>query len=59
MILVVDNSSLSSGLVPIGFKHATVQPPLKKPGHDQTVLVDFRPISKPLCISKASKEMHL
>ena len=44
--LKVINSSLSSGVVPVSFKHAVVQPLLKKPGLDPSVLANFRPISK-------------
>ena len=45
-LLEIINSSLSSGVVPKNFKHAVVQPLLKKPGLDPTVLTNFRPISK-------------
>lgn len=48
----VINSSLSSGVVPVNFKHAVVQPLLKKPGLDPTVLANFRPISKLPFLSK-------
>ena len=51
-VLAIINSSLSSGAVPVSFKHAVVQPLLKKPGLDQTVLANFRPISKLPFISK-------
>lgn len=37
------NSSLSSGVVPKNFKHAVVQPLIKKPGLDPVDLVNFRP----------------
>lgn len=40
------NSSLSSGVVPVSFKHAVVQPLIKKPGLDPAVMTNFRPISK-------------
>ena len=42
----VVNSSLLSGVVPAQYKHAVVQPLLKKPGLDPAVLTNFRPISK-------------
>ena len=51
-VLTIINSSLSSGVVPVSFKHAVVQPLLKKPGLDPTVLANFRPISKLPLISK-------
>ncbi len=40
------NSSLINGNVPVCFKHAVVQPLLKKPNLDCTVLSNYRPISK-------------
>ncbi len=46
LVLAIINSSLSSGVVPVSFKHAVVQPLLKKSGLDHTVLANFRPISK-------------
>lgn len=45
-VLAIINSSLSSGVVPQSFKHAVVQPLLKKPSLDPGVLANFRPISK-------------
>ena len=48
----VINSSLTSGEVPGHFKHAVVQPLLKKPGLDSTVLANFRPISNLPFLSK-------
>ncbi|XP_076597184.1 uncharacterized protein LOC143326976 [Chaetodon auriga] len=51
-VLAIINSSLSSGVVPLSFKHAVVQPLLKKPGLDHCVLANFRPISKLPFISK-------
>ena len=39
-LLEIINSSLSSGVVPKNFKHAVVQPLLKKPGLDPTVLTN-------------------
>lgn len=40
------NSSLQSGSVPPDFKHAVVEPILKKQNLDPTVLSNYRPISK-------------
>ncbi|XP_038153804.1 uncharacterized protein LOC119791657 [Cyprinodon tularosa] len=51
-VLDIINSSLSTGVVPIAFKHAIVQPLVKKPGLDQKVLANFRPISKLPFLSK-------
>ncbi len=45
-VTAVINSSLCSGVVPMNFKHAVVQPLIKKPGLDPAVLANFRPISK-------------
>lgn len=43
-LLLIINSSLSSGCVPDYFKCACVQPVLKNPGLDPTNLDHFRPI---------------
>ena len=43
-ILLLMNTCLSSGHVPAAFKHAVVQPLLKKKNLDPSVLSDFRPI---------------
>ena len=43
-ILLIINSSLKSGTFPHSFKHAVVQPLLKKPNLDTSVLYNFRPI---------------
>lgn len=43
LVLAIINSSLSYGVVPVSFKHALVQPLLKKPGLDHTVLANFSP----------------
>jgi len=40
------NASLCSGVVPAAFKHAVVQPLLKKKTLDPLVLSNFRPFSK-------------
>ena len=46
------NLSLSTGVFPSTFKHAIVEPLLKKTGLDPTVLSNFRPISKLPLLSK-------
>ncbi|XP_042341014.1 uncharacterized protein LOC121942011 [Plectropomus leopardus] len=51
-VLTLINSSLSSGVVPKNFKHAVVQPLIKKPRQDTTVLSNYRPISKLPFMSK-------
>uniref|UniRef100_A0A669DR24 Reverse transcriptase domain-containing protein n=1 Tax=Oreochromis niloticus TaxID=8128 RepID=A0A669DR24_ORENI len=51
-VLTVINSSLISGVVPANFKHAVVQPLLKKPALDHTVLANYRRISKLSFMSK-------
>ena len=51
-VLAIINSSLSSGVVPQSFKHAVVQPLLKKPGLDRGMLANYRPISKLPFITK-------
>uniref|UniRef100_A0A3B3Y8S9 Reverse transcriptase domain-containing protein n=1 Tax=Poecilia mexicana TaxID=48701 RepID=A0A3B3Y8S9_9TELE len=56
-VLAIINSSLSSGVVPASFKHAVVQPLLKKPGLDQTVLANYRPISKLPFLSKVLEKL--
>ncbi|XP_032879310.1 uncharacterized protein LOC116974699, partial [Amblyraja radiata] len=56
-VLTIINSSLCSGVVPINFKHAVVQPLLKKTGLDQTDLSNFRPISKLPFISKIMEKV--
>ena len=45
-------SSLASGVVPAYFKEAVVEPLLKKPNLDTSVLCNYRPISKLPFISK-------
>ena len=48
---------LTSGCVPASFKHATVQPVLKKKKLDPLVLSNFRPISKLPFISKVLEKV--
>uniref|UniRef100_A0A8C6LWY4 Reverse transcriptase domain-containing protein n=1 Tax=Nothobranchius furzeri TaxID=105023 RepID=A0A8C6LWY4_NOTFU len=52
LMLSIINNSLSTGVVPRAFKHAVVQPVLKKPGLDTSVMSNFRPISKLPFLSK-------
>jgi len=51
------NSSLVSGIVPSYFKHATVQPLLKKPNLDPKCFNNYRPISKLPFISKVLEKV--
>ena len=51
-VLSIVNSSLSSGCVPDYFKHAVIQPLLKKHNLDPSLPENYRPISKLPFISK-------
>lgn len=51
------NSSLRSGCVPVAFKHAAIQPLLKKTNLDTAVLSNFRPISKLPFLSKVLEKV--
>lgn len=51
-VLIIENSSLSTGEVPKDFKHAIIQQILKKTGMDPSTLSSFRPISRLLSLSK-------
>ena len=51
-LLLLINTIFSSGCVPAAFKHAVVQPLLKKPNLDPSILSNFRPISKLPFLSK-------
>ncbi|XP_057183891.1 uncharacterized protein LOC130550429 [Triplophysa rosa] len=51
-LLTIINSSLTSGIFPESFKHASVQPLLKRSHFDPSVLSNYRPISKLPFISK-------
>ncbi len=53
------NSSLINGNVPVCFKHAVVQPLLKKPNLDCTVLSNYQPISKLPFLSKILEKVVL
>lgn len=46
------NSSLTSGCIPAAFKHAVVQPLIKKKNLDPAVFSNYRPISKLPFLSK-------
>ena len=52
MVTAIINSSLTKGVVPASFKHAIVQPMLKKPQLDPEMCRDYQPISKLPFISK-------
>ncbi len=51
-VQVLVNSSLDTGVVPNCFKHAIVQPLLKKQGLDEGCFNNFRPVSKSSFLSK-------
>jgi len=53
------NLSSSQGTFPSKFKHASVTPLLKKPGHDPTVSANFQPILNQNNISKIFKRLFL
>ena len=46
------NESLTSGYVPTGFKQAYITPILKKPGLDENVAANYRPVSNLSVLSK-------
>uniref|UniRef100_A0A8C6Q3C2 Reverse transcriptase domain-containing protein n=1 Tax=Nothobranchius furzeri TaxID=105023 RepID=A0A8C6Q3C2_NOTFU len=56
-VLNIINSSLVSGIIPSVFKHAVLQPLLKKSGLDPTDLGNFRPISKLPFLSKVMEKV--
>ena len=56
-ILLFMNTCLSSGHVPAAFKHAVVQPLLKKKNLDPSDLSNFRPISQLPFLSKALEKV--
>ena len=58
-ILSIINSSLATGSVPTCFKHAVVQPLLKKPNLDPTLPSNYRPISKLPFLSKVLEKVIL
>ena len=53
------NTCLLSGSVPAAFKHAVVQPVLKKENLDPSVLSNFRRISKLPFLSKSLEKVVL
>lgn len=58
-LLSIVNCSLQSGSVPSDFKHAVMEPILKKQNLDLTVLSNYRPISKLSFLSKALEKIVL
>uniref|UniRef100_A0A8C6Q3D2 Reverse transcriptase domain-containing protein n=1 Tax=Nothobranchius furzeri TaxID=105023 RepID=A0A8C6Q3D2_NOTFU len=56
-VLVIINSSLTLAEVPRAFKHAVLQPILKKPGLDPTDYSNLRPISKLPFLSKVLEKI--
>ena len=58
-MLSLINSCLISGCVPAAFKHAVVQPLLKKEHLDPSLLSNFRPISKLPFLSKVLEKVVL
>lgn len=58
-IQTIINSCLTTGTVPACFKHAVVQPMLKKPNLDTGCLKNYRPISKLSFISKILEKVVL
>jgi hypothetical protein len=58
-ITVLVNQSLTEGMVPSYYKHALVQPFLKKSSLDPTVLSNYRPISKVPFLSKLLEKVVL
>uniref|UniRef100_A0A3Q2VZM5 Reverse transcriptase domain-containing protein n=1 Tax=Haplochromis burtoni TaxID=8153 RepID=A0A3Q2VZM5_HAPBU len=58
-ILFLMNFSLSPGYVPTVFKHAVVQPVIKKSTLDRDILANYRPISKLPFMSKVLEKIVL
>ena len=58
-VQLIINNSLASGVVPTYFKQAVVEPLIKKPSLDSSVLSNFRPISKLPFISKILEKVVL
>lgn len=56
-LLRLVNTALSSGCVPSAFKHAVVQPLIKKSNLDPDVLSNYRPISKLPFLSKVLEKV--
>ncbi|XP_058653551.1 uncharacterized protein LOC131553157 [Onychostoma macrolepis] len=57
VVTAIINNSLTNGIVPASFKHAIVQPLLKKHHLDQHNLNNYRPISKLSFISKVLEKI--
>ena len=55
----IKNLSLDHGVVPACFKHAAVQPLLKKPNLDQASLNNYRPVSRLPFLSKLLEKVVL
>ena len=53
------NKSLSSGVVPQCFKHALVEPRLKKANLDPNCLINYRPVSNLPFLSKVLERIVL
>ena len=58
LITAIVNTSLSSGVVPLQFKHAAVTPLLKKHGLDPNDLKNFRPVSNLPFVSKILEKVQ-
>ncbi len=58
-LLTLVNESLTLRVVPASFKHAIVEPLLKKSNLDQSVLSNYRPISKLPFLSKVLEKAVL
>lgn len=58
-LVILMNSCLSAGCVPVVFKHAIVRPLLKKSNLDPTVLSSFRPVSNLSFNSKVVEKIVL
>ncbi len=58
-LLTLINKSLTLGVVPVSFKHAIVEPLLKKSNLDPSVLSNYRPISKLPFLSKVLEKAVL
>lgn len=56
-ILALIHTCFRSGCFPASFKHAIVQPLIKKPSLDPSVLSNFRPISKLPFLSKVLEKV--
>lgn len=57
MVLVVVNSSLKEGIIPLPLKEALVHPFLRKPLLDPTILANFCPMSNSLFGGKVVEKM--